>query len=115
MMRSSSTIRIRAVAMRISSGLWGQYWERQRKSRPTGALERNRPIELLGEHNNELEAQSFGMAEVEAGREPDPGIMHHQPRLLRCDAAQLYVNDAGVARRKGVLEGIGQQLIENEP
>src|SRR6516162_5224715 len=114
MMISSSTMRILAVAMRLPPFLVLEFRKRDGEGRACVGADLDLALKLLGQVRDQLEAQRLAPPPVEVPGQPGPAVPHAQDVPLVLRRMEADPDLARAARREGVLEGVGHQLVDDE-
>ena len=96
------------------ASIWRSLVRKGHRERGTTlARERDRPPELLSQHRDDLQPKGLCVAEVEVRGEANPSITHTQGDVP-VFGPQRDVDISGLTVGKGIFQGVGEELIQDE-
>ncbi len=88
--------------------------ELEHEARACLALDLQHGLQLLGEQLHQQQAHGARGGRVAIRRQPHPVVPHLQAQPLRAGAFQDDADQAPAARGEGVLQGVGNQLADQQ-
>src|SRR5215212_7744733 len=107
---SSSTTRMRTSAMRPPVT-----WKDDAEFGAIPGRDLHRPFDLLDQAAHQAEAQRVGPFGLQALGQPAAIVPDRELADVGRRQGQTYVNGAAAGRAEGVLEGVGEELVHDQP
>src|ERR1700726_1012380 len=115
-MRSSSTTRIRATVMVLSSASVG-WMEREgdAERRSATPVDLHSPFQLVHQHRHQLQPERLDPTQVQAGGQAYPVVRNRQEEFPLGGGAQSDPNPPAGSAPEGVLETVRDQFVDQQP